>query len=156
VIALKYLALTLIILATAACEEELTFAPELGIDLSEFRETETGLYIREDIAGAGLEATAGDTAYVHYTAWFVNGVLLDTSRDANPFRFVLDADQVIDGFDEGVTGMRTGGQRTLVILPGLGYGHSDVLIGETWIPGGTTLVYEVELVDLRPAADPAP
>lgn len=140
---------TLVLLASVvACGSDLTFAPELGIDLSEFQKTSSGLYVQDLAAGTGPQAAANDTAWVNYTVWFVNGVLLDESGD-NPLRFVVGTGQVIEGFDEGVTGMRLGGHRKLVVPPELGYGAADIQVGDTWIPGGSTLVYDVELVDLR-------
>lgn len=146
---MRIIVLGLLVAGLVGCAEELVFAPELGIDLSEFDKTASGLYIRELAAGTGTPAVAGDTAWVHYKAWFVNAVLLDESGD-NPLRFVLGSGQVIAGFDEGVTGMRLGGRRMLVIPPELGYGAGDLQIGDTWVPGGSTLVYDVELVRLGP------
>ncbi len=150
---MKRIAAFLVMAAALSCGDDLVFAPELDIDLSEFRKTETGLYIKDVATGAGEEAAPGDTAFVHYTAWYVNAVLLDESGD-NPFRFVLGSGDVIPGFDEGVTGMRPGGSRRLVIPPELGYGYSDIRIGGEWIPGGSWLVYDVTLVELRQAQEP--
>jgi FKBP-type peptidyl-prolyl cis-trans isomerase len=64
----------------------------------------------------------------------------------NPFSFKLGAGQVIQGWDEGVAGMKIGGKRTLLIPPGLGYGARGA--GGV-IPPNATLLFEVELVDLR-------
>ncbi len=149
---MKRIASLLIAVVVLACGDDLVFDPSLGIDLSEFRQASSGLYIQDVAAGAGAEAVAGDTALVDYQAWFVNGVLLDESGD-NPLRFVLGSGQVIDGFDEGVTGMQVGGSRRLVIPPELGYGNSDLRVGDRWVPGGSWLVYDVELVELRQATD---
>ncbi|MEJ2185694.1 MAG: FKBP-type peptidyl-prolyl cis-trans isomerase [Gemmatimonadota bacterium] len=149
-IGLAGLALALLL---AGCGKSLTFAPELGIDLSQFRETQTGLYIEDVTVGTGQEAMSGDTVFINYTAYFVNGVKLDSTEGRSPFRFVLDSGDVILGVNEGVTGMKVGGERKLVIPPDLGYGFSDVQRDSTWIPGGSTLVYDITLVDLhRPKA----
>jgi len=146
----KHIVGLVLVLLVAACGKGLTFAPELGIDLSKFHQTETGLYIRDVTVGTGLEATAGDTVFIDYTAYFVNGVELDSTQGRSPFRFVLGAGTVIPGVSEGVTGMQVGGERKLVIPPDLGYGSSDVQAdSSTWIPGGSTLVYDITLVDLH-------
>lgn len=137
------------VLLLAACGQSLTFAPELGIDLSQFHETQTGLYIKDVTVGTGLEAMAGDTVFIDYTAYFVNGVKLDSTEGRSPFRFVLGSNTVIPGVDEGVTGMKAGGERKLVIPPDLGYGFSDVQADSTWIPGGSTLVYDITLVSVQ-------
>jgi peptidylprolyl isomerase len=138
----------------ASCGSKTTFAPELGIDLSQFHETQTGLYIQDVKVGTGLEATSGDTVFIDYTAYFVNGVKLDSTEGRSPFRFVVDAGNVILGVNEGVTGMKEGGERKLVIPPNLGYGYSDVQVDSTtWVPGGSTLVYDITLVSVhRPKA----
>lgn len=136
-------------LLLAACGQSLTFAPELGIDLSQFHQTQTGLYIKDITVGTGLEAMSGDTVFIDYTAYFVNGVKLDSTEGRNPFRFVLDAGGVILGVNEGVTGMKVGGERELVIPPDLGYGYSDVQADSTWIPGNSTLVYDITLVSVH-------
>ncbi|HEY7169273.1 MAG TPA: FKBP-type peptidyl-prolyl cis-trans isomerase [Vicinamibacterales bacterium] len=104
--------------------------------------------------GAGAEATAGKTVNVHYTGWLYSpsaadnhGAKFDSSRDRNePFSFVLGAGQVIAGWDQGVAGMKVGGQRTLVIPPALGYGSRGA--GGV-IPPNATLVFDVELLGVR-------
>lgn len=138
-------------LLLAGCGRSLTFAPELGIDLSQFHETSTGLYIRDITVGTGTEAAAGDTVFIDYTAYFVNGVKLDSTEGRSPFRFVIGSGDVILGVNEGVTGMKPGGERKLVIPPNLGYGYSDVQVDSTtWVPGGSTLVYDITLVSVHP------
>ena len=80
--------------------------------------------IKEDlVVGAGAEATSGQKVTVHYTGWLTNGTKFDSSKDRNdPFIFPLGAGNVIKGWDEGVQGMKVGGQRTLIIPASLGYG----------------------------------
>jgi len=104
--------------------------------------------------GTGNEAVAGRNVTVHYTGWLYNesaadhkGRKFDSSRDRNePFTFGLGAGQVIPGWDQGVAGMKVGGQRTLTIPPGLGYGARGA--GGV-IPPNATLVFDVELLDVR-------
>lgn len=103
---------------------------------------------QEDIVvGQGAEATPKKRVFVHYTGTLTNGSKFDSSRDRNePFDFVLGAGQVIKGWDQGVAGMKVGGERRLVIPPELGYGSRGA--GGV-IPGGATLVFDVELVAIR-------
>jgi FKBP-type peptidyl-prolyl cis-trans isomerase FkpA len=109
--------------------------------------TPSGLQYADLIVGSGREAHAGETATVHYTGTLVDGTKFDSSKDRNkPFPFRLGAGHVIKGWDEGVEGMKIGGTRKLVIPPELGYGARGA--GST-IPPNATLIFEVELLDLR-------
>ena len=99
------------------------------------------------VVGAGDEAAVGATVKVHYDGWLTNGTKFDTSRDTGfPFSFQLGAGFVIEGWDEGVVGMRVGGIRKLVIPPQLAYGQS----GRGSISINATLVFDVELVEIVP------
>jgi FKBP-type peptidyl-prolyl cis-trans isomerase FkpA len=105
-------------------------------------------------AGTGNEAAAGRNVTVHYTGWLYDpskgdhkGRKFDSSRDRNePFTFRLGGGQVIRGWDEGVAGMKVGGQRTLTIPPDYGYGRQGA--GGV-IPPNATLLFDVELLDVR-------
>jgi FKBP-type peptidyl-prolyl cis-trans isomerase FkpA len=109
--------------------------------------TPSGLRYQDLAKGQGAEAREGSTATVHYTGWLPNGEKFDSSRDRNePFSFKLGAGQVIAGWDEGVAGMKVGGRRKLVIPPSLGYGTAGA---PPDIPPGATLVFDVELLDVR-------
>lgn len=104
--------------------------------------------------GTGAEAVSGKPVLVHYTGWLHDpaapegkGRKFDSSRDRGvPFGFFLGAGRVIKGWDEGVAGMKVGGQRTLVIPPSLGYGERGA--GNV-IPPNATLIFDVELVDVK-------
>jgi FKBP-type peptidyl-prolyl cis-trans isomerase FkpA len=109
-----------------------------------------------DIAvGQGAEATAGSKVAVHYTGWTYDhthpdkkGKEFDSSRKGGqPFSFVLGQQQVITGWDQGVAGMKVGGQRRLVIPSALAYGDRGA--GGV-IPPGATLVFDVELLGVQP------
>ncbi len=105
--------------------------------------------VLEDLEiGAGTEAVAGTQVTVHYVgvAWS-NGQQFDASWDRNDtFSFRLGAGQVISGWDQGVAGMRVGGRRSITIPPHLGYGAAGA--GGV-IKGGETLVFVVDLLDVR-------
>ena len=104
--------------------------------------------ICDDLAvGEGDEATPGATVVVHYTGWLTDGSKFDSSLDRNdPFSFKLGAGMVIRGWDEGVKGMKVGGKRKLTIPPEMGYGAQGA--GGV-IPPNATLVFEVELLDIK-------
>lgn len=109
--------------------------------------TSSGLQYVDLKKGSGQEAHAGETAIVHYTGWLTNGTKFDSSKDrGEPFAFRIGAGRVIKGWDEGVEGMHIGGVRKLTIPPQLGYGARGA--GNV-IPPNATLVFEVELLDLR-------
>ncbi len=111
--------------------------------------------IKTDIkVGEGELATSGMEVLVHYTGWLYDaaapekkGMKFDSSRDRyEPFDFPLGAGHVIRGWDQGVEGMKVGGQRTLVIPPELGYGRAGA--GGV-IPPDAALVFDVELLAVR-------
>ncbi len=109
--------------------------------------TPSGLQYVDLVTGNGKLANTGDMAVVHYTGWLKDGTKFDSSKDRNkPFRFSLEAGQVIKGWDEGVVGMKIGGTRKLIIPPDLGYGARGA--GRV-IPPNATLTFEIELLDLR-------
>jgi FKBP-type peptidyl-prolyl cis-trans isomerase FkpA len=106
----------------------------------------SGLQYQDIVVGSGAEAQPGATVSVHYTGWLTDGTKFDSSVDRNkPIEFVLGTGHVIQGWDEGLTGMKVGGQRRLTVPPELGYaekGYPPV------IPPNATLIFDVELVDV--------
>jgi FKBP-type peptidyl-prolyl cis-trans isomerase FkpA len=110
-----------------------------------------GLKYTDNKIGDGAAATAGSKVSVHYTGWLskdgAKGAKFDSSLDrGQPFDFTLGAHQVIAGWDEGVAGMKVGGDRTLVIPPELGYGARGA--GGV-IPPNATLIFDVQLLKVR-------
>ncbi len=94
--------------------------------------------------GTGAEAKAGDRVTVHYTGTLTDGTKFDSSRDrGQPFSFTLGRGQVIPGWDQGLIGMKPGGQRTLSIPPEEGYGARGA--GNV-IPPNATLEFDVEMI----------
>lgn len=100
----------------------------------------------DEVVGTGAEAKAGQTVTVNYVGTLTDGTKFDSSYDRNqPFSFKLGAGEVIQGWDQGVAGMKVGGKRKLVIPPSLGYGAQ----ANGKIPANSTLVFEVELLDVK-------
>jgi FKBP-type peptidyl-prolyl cis-trans isomerase FkpA len=146
----KYFSLALLLMtgifSTTACSEQATSKMETS-NMTEMIKIDEKL-------GAGDLATPGKSVSVHYTGWLYDatapdhhGKRFDSSRDRNePFEFPLGAGRVIAGWDQGVAGMKVGGQRTLIIPANLGYGARGA--GEV-IPPNATLVFDVELLGVH-------
>jgi FKBP-type peptidyl-prolyl cis-trans isomerase FkpA len=104
--------------------------------------------------GTGPEAASGKPVIVHYTGWLYDpaqpegkGKKFDSSLDRKvPFGFILGAGKVIKGWDEGVAGMKVGGERTLIIPPSMGYGARGA--GGV-IPPNATLIFDVQLLEVK-------
>jgi FKBP-type peptidyl-prolyl cis-trans isomerase FkpA len=113
--------------------------------------TATGLQYNDTAVGEGDEAKKGHSVTVHYTGWLFNdgekGAKFDSSLDRrDPFVFSLGAGMVIRGWDEGVAGMKVGGERTLIIPAELGYGARGA--GGV-IPANATLQFDVQLLAVK-------
>jgi hypothetical protein len=119
--------------------EDVTYAPELDIDLSQMTQTASGLYYEILTEGAGDPAAPGDTVAVNHQGWLPSGTLFSTGL----FGFVLDDNAVIEGFDEGVIGMLKGEVRKMVLPSRLGYADSPP--PGSPIPSQSVLVFEVTL-----------
>ena len=120
-------------------------ANALGGDLglAKARITPSGLSITDLVVGDGPEAVKGEVVTVNYRGTLANGKEFDSSYGRGPFSFPLGAGRVIQGWDEGVAGMKVGGKRKLVIPPDLAYGERGA--GGV-IPANATLTFEVELL----------
>ena len=113
--------------------------------------TASGLQITDTVVGTGESPKTGQTCVMHYTGWlYTNGIKgkkFDSSVDRNePFEFKVGVGQVIKGWDEGVSTMKVGGKRTLIIPPALGYGASGA--GGV-IPPNAVLMFDVELLGVK-------
>lgn len=103
------------------------------------------LVIDDVVVGSGKEVIAGDKVAVHYIGTLQNGQSFDNSYlKSEPFQFTVGTGEVIAGWDQGIVGMKRGGQRILVIPPALAYG--DKVVGP--IPANSTLIFAVELVEI--------
>ncbi len=111
--------------------------------------SKTGLKSVDTKPGSGDVAVNGASVTVHYTGWlWANGQRqkqFDSSRGGAPFTFKLGAGEVIEGWDEGINGMRVGGVRELIIPPDRGYGAQGA---PPDIPPNATLCFEVELLNV--------
>ena len=117
--------------------EEVEFAPSLGVDLEQMTRLDSGVYYSILEQGAGIPVASGEVN-VNYTLWLSDG----TEIESGNLDFNIGAGQVIPGFDQGVSGMRVGEIRLIVIPSELGYGTQ----GTGSIPPNAVLVFRVELV----------
>lgn len=137
-----------VVLALVAAGAAYFFAPGLlgggaGAEVT----TPSGLKYTDRVVGTGPSPRAGQTAVVHYTGTLVDGTKFDSSVDrGQPYEFPLGRGAVIKGWDEGVASMKVGGKRRLVVPAALGYGERG---SPPKIPGGATLVFDVELLGVK-------
>ncbi len=115
--------------------------------------TANGLKITELAQGSGTAAKNGDKVSVNYTGMLDNGTVFDSNVDpkfnhVEPFQFTLGAGMVIQGWDQGVLGMKVGEKRRLVIPASLGYGAQGA--GGGVIPPNATLTFEVQVTAIAP------
>ena len=130
-----------------AASGDQSISSKIGAKVTELKKIDTK-------QGDGAESVTGKAVLVHYTGWLYDptkpdgrGAKFDSSMDRGvPFGFILGAGRVIRGWDEGVAGMKTGGKRTLVIPPQLGYGERGA--GGV-IPPNATLMFDVELIEVK-------
>ena len=115
--------------------ESTTFATSLGVNLAASTKTASGLYYRDITVGAGTTIAAGQTLNVKYSGAFANGSVFD----AGTYSFTIPG-SVIQGWNEGLLGMKVGGTRQLIIPPSLGYGAN----GRDQIPPNAVLVFTVQ------------
>lgn len=147
----RALAVVVLAFALAHCSKKVdepnnSFQPSQGTPLPPGPAT---LQIEDVKVGSGEEAKAGDKVKVEYTGTLMNGVKFDSSKDhepAEPFEFTLGQGQVIKGWDQGVAGMKVGGERKLTIPSDLAYGDKGQ---PPTIPPKAGLKFDVELVAIE-------
>ena len=111
--------------------------------------TASGLRYTDVVVGPGTEARSGNMVTVHYTGTLTDGTPFDSSVGKAPLSFTIDGStpfNVIEGWDEGVKGMKVGGKRHLVIPSNLGYGAQGA--GGV-IPPNATLIFDIELLEVK-------
>ena len=139
-------ALLLMAFVTGGCGDEATgpdFDSALSVDIAAMTQTVSGLYVLDVNVGTGTLAASGNQVNVRYSGWLENGGRFDSGD----YAFRLGRGEAIDGFDEGVTGMRVGGKRRIVVPPSLGYGPQGVA-GR--IPPNAYLLFDLELRSVAP------
>lgn len=125
--------------------EMATFADSLHVHLDSMTERPSGLYIQDFAVGTGPVATRGKTVVVRYNGFLPDGTLFDGGPNGSEITFTLGSNSTIRAWEEGILGMRVGGQRRLVVPPHLGYGSQ----GAGPIPPNSVLVFDVQLMDAR-------
>ena len=121
------------------------FAEELEVDLAAMERSASGLYHQDVAPGMGAVARSTSLVTIHYVTWLSDGTVLDSSIGGDPFVFRLGGSEVIRGWNQGIPGMKVGGRRKFVVRPGLAYGSR----GTASVPPNATLVFDVQLVDVR-------
>jgi peptidylprolyl isomerase len=125
-------------------QQQVEFAPALGVDLATMQRTNRGVHFRDLKVGEGPVIGSAFTVTIHYTGWLPDGTQFETSRQDNvPVTFALSDRRVIRGWEEGIRGMRQGGVRLIVVPPALAYGRRGLA---PVIPPEATLVFEIEVV----------
>ena len=139
--------------AANAIAQDTKPTPAPGAEKGETKMTKTssGLQYEDVKVGTGDSPKRGQLVVVHYTGWLwengVKGKKFDSSVDrGQPFSFPIGTGRVIKGWDEGVSTMKVGGKRILLIPPDLGYGSRGA--GGA-IPPNATLMFEVELLEIK-------
>ena len=117
--------------------ERTTFAPSLGVHLADMTRRSSGLYVQDLKTGTGAVSTSGRSVVIRYTGWLPSGKQFDTGE----ITVTLGSKKTIPAWEEGLLGMRVGGQRRLVVPPNLAYGAAGA--GE--IPPNAVLVFEMEM-----------
>jgi peptidylprolyl isomerase len=138
-------------LASAMAIPDVSLSTAMAQAAGKSMTTASGLQIIDSKVGTGATPKRGQICVMHYTGWLyengVKGKKFDSSVDRNePFEFPIGQKQVIAGWDEGVSTMKVGGKRTLIIPPELGYGARGAAGA---IPPNATLIFDVELLGVK-------
>jgi FKBP-type peptidyl-prolyl cis-trans isomerase len=127
-----------------------SFASSLNVNLEASQRTESGVYIRDLRIGTGDEVAAADQASITYAGYLIDGRLFDSRSTPTLVPLVV----TVQGFRDGVVGMRVGGVRKLVIPSELAYSWQGNPSSNPPIPRNATLVFDVELFGVtKPATE---
>ena len=144
---LRKFLITMGLLVPMAASAQTTPPEKFPVDGAYQTKTTTGLQYTDVAVGDGAVAKSGQHVTVHYSGYLLNGTKFDSSLTrGKPFDFDLGGGQVIKGWDEGVAGMKVGGERLLRIPADLGYGSRGA--GGS-IPPYSTLLFDVKLLDVK-------
>ena len=114
-----------------------------------FEKKPSGLYYMEQIPGTGIVPIKFDTAYVRYTGKFLDGTIFDSNiGTSTPLMVLIGSPSIIQGFNEGLTYMKSGGKSLILLPSSLGYGSIGNYYGG--ISGYTPLLFEIQLVLVKP------
>lgn len=124
---------------------------EINMQDAQSVEVVPGLLVQDTLVGSGVFALSGKTVTANYTGMLEDGTVFDTSIGRAPFSFPLGQGMVIQGWEKGIEGMKVGGKRRLIISSQLGYGSVDMKdrAGNIIIPANSTLIFDVELLDVK-------
>lgn len=122
-------------------------SPTLAIPEDSLHTTGRGVWFRDVQMGVGEPVGVGDEVGVHFVGFLTDGTRF-TATDSKPFRFLLGANRVIPGWEDGVLGMRVGGRRQLIVPAALGYGTK----GSGPVPADANLVFDITVVDAKRSA----
>jgi FKBP-type peptidyl-prolyl cis-trans isomerase len=128
--------------STPATIESTAFAPDLAVDLQQFSKLVSGMYFYDAVKGNGVVAAEGRKVTFRYAAYLPNGSVVEQQRQ--PIEAEI-GEGMIKGLRQGIAGMRAGGQRRLVVPPGLAYGR----VQHANVPANSILIFDVELVAVR-------
>ncbi len=139
----------LLLLVSCSKEEKIGISTDQPTKIADsaYTITPSGLKYADIKVGSGKEAISGDSVTLHYSGWLETGKRFDSSVLRNkPLSFKLGSGTVIPGWEEGVTGMKVGGIRQLVIPPDLAYGEYGAA---GVIPPNATLIFDVQLLKVK-------
>lgn len=150
--AMKWACIAVCVVAAAACGEsstqvegevitEVSFAPELGIDLADFTVLANGVHYRDAVEGDGDPVIYGAEPTITFTGWLSDGTVFAEGT----LSFVMGHFRMPVGFEEGMLNARVGGTRIILVPPEMGFGGIEQMheLGTMPVPAGSVLVYEV-------------
>lgn len=129
---------------TAPTVHQVEFAARFNVNLDEMVERPSGIWYRDDVEGEGIQADIGHDVTLVYDGFLADGTHFESSPSGEPFEFRLGQGGIISGFQEGVIGMRAGGQRLVLVPPYLAFGEHGSSDGR--VPPDTWMVFELNVL----------